>query len=139
MRVNVILFWVFAIFFGIEIVLYTVWNLLDRGKVEWVGTVAIGLCGVLAALIAFFLLRQWRSQGDQILPEDRVDANVDDGDPELGQFSPWSWWPIFLAGSVFLVFLGLAVGVWIALIGGALTAVSLVGWQFEYYRGYFAR
>jgi divalent metal cation (Fe/Co/Zn/Cd) transporter len=139
MRVNVILFSVLAAFFGIEIVLYTVWNLLDRGSVEWVGTVAIGLCGVLAAFIAFFLLRQWRSQGGDALPEDRVDANVDDGDPELGHFSPWSWWPILLAGSVFLVFLGLAAGMWIALIGGALAVVSLVGWQFEYYRGYFAR
>jgi hypothetical protein len=31
------------------------------------------------------------------------------------------------------------VGFWICFIAGALTLVAIVGWVFEYYRGYFAR
>ena len=67
----------------------------------------------------------------------RVDG--DDGDPELGFFSPWSWWPVILAAGAASVFLGLAVGIWIAIIGGGLAIIALVGWTYEYYRGYFAR
>jgi hypothetical protein len=35
--------------------------------------------------------------------------------------------------------LGVAAGAWIAFIGGGILVVSLVGWVYEYYRGYFAR
>ena len=73
------------------------------------------------------------------LPEDRLDANIDDGDAELGFFSPWSWWPILLAGWAALAFLGLAVGPWITFIGVPLALICLVGWVYEYYRGNFAR
>jgi hypothetical protein len=41
--------------------------------------------------------------------------------------------------SSFIVFLGLAAAIWIVPIGAALGAVSLVGWVFQYYRGYFTR
>jgi hypothetical protein len=34
---------------------------------------------------------------------------------------------------------GLAVGFWIAYIGVAFALICLVGWVYEYYRGYFAR
>jgi hypothetical protein len=37
------------------------------------------------------------------------------------------------------MFLGLAVGVWIAFVGAGLLVIALVGWVFEYYRGNFAR
>lgn len=79
-----------------------------------------------------------KEQGGE-LPEDRLDANIDDGDAELGFFSPWSWWPIVLAGGAALAFLGLAVGFWITFIAVPLALIGLVGWVFEYYRGNFAR
>ena len=44
-----------------------------------------------------------------------------------------------LASGAALLFLGIAVGVWIAAIGAALTLISLVGWMYEYYRGNFGR
>ncbi|MBE7195793.1 MAG: cytochrome c oxidase subunit 4, partial [Gordonia polyisoprenivorans] len=71
--------------------------------------------------------------------EDRQDADIDDGDAEQGFFSPWSWWPFMLGLSLALMFLGFAVGVWISIIGAPLVLVAVVGWQFEYYRGNFAR
>jgi nicotinamide riboside transporter PnuC len=42
-----------------------------------------------------------------------------------------------LAGAAALLFLGVAVGAWIALIGGAIGIICLVGWTYEYHRGYF--
>ncbi len=99
---------------------------------------AIGLTGLLGTLIAFYLTRATVAVGG-VLPEDRLDADIDDGDAEQGFFSPWSWWPMFLAFGAALVFLGLAVGVWVSLIGGPIAFIALVGWIYEYYRGYFAR
>jgi hypothetical protein len=140
MRANVNLLWILTVFFLVVGTIYTVWSILDpaHGKVEWAGTFAILLSGVLSGFIAFYLSAVHKGQGGEI-PEDRLDANIDDGDPELGFYSPWSWWPIMLGGSAALVFLGLAVGFWVAFIGLGIAVISLVGWVYEYYRGYFAR
>ncbi|MRX42549.1 cytochrome c oxidase subunit 4 [Agromyces kandeliae] len=140
MRANVILFWVLTGFFALSAAVYIFWTTIDEREpgVEWVGLVAISLSGVLSAFIAFYLGRVHKEQGGE-LPEDRLDANIDDGDAELGFFSPWSWWPIMLAGSAALAFLGLAVGVWISFLAIGPALVSLVGWVYEYYRGNFAR
>ena len=140
MRANVVLFWVLAAFFAVVAAGYAYWSAIDDldPGMEWAGTVALSLAAVLSAFIAFYLGRVHSAQGAE-LPEDRLDANIDDGDPELGFFSPWSWWPIMLAAAGALVFLGLAVGFWISFIGVVLFVVSIVGWVYEYYRGNFAR
>lgn len=140
MTVNVRVFWILCAFFAAATVEYTVWSLVDPAHlaVEWAGTIILGLGSVLFALIAFYLTRVRSSLGSSILPEDRVDAEIDDGDPEQGFFSPWSWWPISVAFSTGIVFLGIAVGFWLSFIGAALTVVALVGWVYEYYRGNFA-
>ncbi|MDJ0377675.1 cytochrome c oxidase subunit 4 [Cryobacterium sp. PH31-L1] len=140
MKTNVNILWILTAFFGIVTVAYVVWSLLDpaHGKVEWAGTFMLGLSTLLVAFIAFYLDKVHAAQGSE-LPEDRLDGNIDDGDPEMGFFSPWSWWPIFLAASTALLFLGLAVGIWICFIGLGLGLVALTGWVYEYYRGLFAR
>ncbi len=138
MRANVAIFWVIGAFFALADVAYIVWTIVETGEPEWVGLVAIALSAVLAAFIAFYLGRVHKAQGGE-LPEDRVDANIDDGDAELGFFSPWSWWPIMLAAAAALGFLGLAVGFWITFIAVPVVVISLVGWTYEYYRGNFAR
>lgn len=138
MKTNINIFWILVGFFALLTAVYTTWALIDTNKVEWVGTVAIGLCAVLSAFIAFYLQLVDRSSGG-LLPEDRLDADIDDGDPELGHFSPWSWWPIFLAGGVSLAFLGLAAGIWIVFYAVPLALVGIVGWVYEYYRGNFGR
>lgn len=140
MRTNVVLFWVLAVFFLLSAAVYGFWTYVADGNnhVEWVGTVTMALSAILAGFIAFYVGRVHSAQGGE-LPEDRLDANIDDGDAELGFFSPWSWWPILLAGSAALLFLGLAVGFWICFIALGIGIISLVGWVFEYYRGNFAR
>ncbi len=141
MGTNARLFWILAGFFFFADALYILWSFADPGfggEVEWVGAIAIGLSGLLAVLIAFYLGRIHATQGGE-LPEDRLDANIEDGDAEQGHFSPWSWWPITLGFSAAIVVLGLAIGPWISFIGAGLLLVSIVGWVYEYYRGYFAR
>ena len=138
MRANKNLFWILAVFCLLLSGVYIFWHILDQGTVEWVGALGIGLAGVLAAFLAFYLGRVFSAQGGD-LPEDRLDSDIDDGDPEMGFYSPWSWWPVILAGSASLMLLGFAVGTWITFIGVALVLVAIVGWVYEYYRGYFAR
>jgi hypothetical protein len=144
MRTSINLFWIIAAFAAVACTAYTVWNVLsgstnagDGGRVEWVGTVGLALTAILAVFVAFYLSRSYRSQGGA-LPEDRLDASIDDGDPEMGFFSPWSWWPLVLASSAGLVFLGLAIGPWIIAFGGGLFIIAIVGWVYEYYRKLFA-
>jgi hypothetical protein len=148
-RVNSNLFWILAAFFWAADGLYIAWNLIayntgaasaltPTSPVDWVGTVGIGLSGILGAFIAFYVGATRRAQGGE-LPEDRYDAKIDDGDPEIGYFSPWSWWPMTVAFGLALMFLGLAVGIWLMFIGGPIVAVAIIGWYYEYYRGNFAR
>lgn len=138
MKANSIVFWILGGFFFLSAVIYTLWNILVYGDVEWVGTVALVLSAVLAVFIAFYVGKTWSAQGGE-LPEDRIDGNIDDGDPEMGHFSPWSWWPLILALGAATVILGLAVGFWICFIGFPIAVIAIVGWVYEYYRGVFSR
>jgi len=138
MKTNIVILWVLAAYFVLLTAIYTVWAIIDTGELEWIGTIAIGLSAVLSSFIAFYLQIQLKNQGG-VLPEDRLDAEIDDGDAELGFFSPWSWWPVILAAGAAIAFVGLSVGIWVALYGLPLILIALVGWTYEYYRGYFAR
>ncbi len=138
MRANILLFWVLALFFLVADGVYIGWSLLAHHSIEWVGSVALGLSVVLSTFIGFYLTRVRTAQGAE-LPEDLPDSNIDDGDPELGFFSPWSWWPIVLAAAASLIMLGIAIGFWMCFIGVGVLLIALVGWVFEYYRGLFAR
>ena len=138
MKTTINLFWVLLGFFTLLTVVYVVWAIIDTGRVEWVGAVAIGLCALLSAFIAVYLRLVYRNQGGE-LAEDRLDADIDDGEAEQGFFSPWSWWPVFLAGGAALVFLGLSISFWIVAYAVPIALLALVGWVYEYYRGNFGR
>ena len=144
MRTNVGLWWLLVGFFFLMGTIYTIWSIIAHPDlewyhgIEWVGTVALLFTSLMSALIAFYVGRVHSAQGGE-LPEDVLTSDIDDGDPELGEFSPWSWWPIVLASSAALGMLGFAVGNWLLPIGIGVFLVAIVGWVFEYYRGYFAR
>lgn len=138
MKTSIGVLWVLAVYFFVLTVVYTAWSLIDTAAVEWIGSVAIGLSGVLAVFIAFYLQIQLKNQGGD-LPEDRLEADIDDGDPEIGFYSPWSWWPVIVAGGTAVAFLGLAVGFWVSMYAIPIVLISLIGWTYEYHRGYFAR
>lgn len=139
------LFTILALFCFAACATYIIWGLSDPtfgnasedGRWEPVGVIGLALVGALCSLIAFFVWRNHRSQSGTELPEDRADANIDDGEAEQGFFSPWSWWPVMLGASAALMFTGLAVGNWLCFIAVPLAAISLIGLIFEYQRGYF--
>jgi hypothetical protein len=144
-RTNTALWWILVGFFILIDVVYIGWSVLANPNIqpwykaiEWVGSIALLFGALMAAMIGFYTQRVHMAQGGE-LPEDTLTADIDDGDPELGEFSPWSWWPIVLAASAAIAAVGLAVGTWMVPIGFGVFAVAIVGWVYEYYRGYFAR
>ena len=101
-----------------------------------VGTTALALTGALAFLVSFYSL--YTAKRVYPRPEDRLNAEVDDADPEYGFFSPNSWWPLVLGFSTMVIVFGLIFAVWLIVLGAFILLIALIGWMFEYYRGAFA-
>jgi hypothetical protein len=129
-RVMTRLFGLGAVIFAIIAVVYgtffTDWD-------EPVGTAGLLLLAGMAALIAAYLWFTERHVDPQ--PEDDPFGEIAEGAGELGEFAPYSWWPMVAAGGGALVFGGAAFGIWLMLIGGAIGALGLIGWVTEFYRG----
>ncbi|WP_413320534.1 cytochrome c oxidase subunit 4 [Agrococcus sp. 1P02AA] len=138
MRANIILLGIISVFFYLCAAAYTVWSLISYDSVEWTGTLGMALTGVLATLIGFYLVLVYRGQRGEFAA-DRADGELDDDDPEMGHFAPWSWWPIGLAAALALLFFGFAGPTFLFPIGGGLLAITMVGWVYEHYRGNFSR
>jgi hypothetical protein len=116
------LFLAFAIAYG----LVTDWH-------EPVGTSALFLTFGLAAMIGAYL--SYTARHIDARPEDNPYGEIAEGAGELGEFAPYSWWPLAAAGSAAILFAGMAIGWWLVFIGAALTVLGVVGWVFEFYRG----
>lgn len=140
MKSNIVIFWVLTVYFALLGVVYTGWNYLTHARLEWAGSLALLGCAAMGAMWAYYLGLVQKKQGG-VLTEDIPDSDIDDGDPELGEFSPWSWWPMMLSASIAVFFLGLCIGFnfWMTFLSVPFILVSIVGWVYEYYRGYFAR
>jgi hypothetical protein len=123
--------------FGIGFVFYTllagVYWYFSRDEI---GTTALALTGGMAFLISFYAL--YTSKRVYPRPEDRLDAEIDEADPEYGFYSPHSWWPLAVAVATVIVVLGLIFAVWLIVLGVAALVLGMVGLLFEYYRGEFA-
>jgi hypothetical protein len=130
MKLEGLLFGIGTVFFGVVALVY--WYLSG----EVIGTTALALTGCLSFLISFYMLYAARRVGYR--PEDRLDGEIDEADPDYGFFSPTSWWPLPVALSSALIAAGFAFAVWIVLVGVGLLFISLVGFMFEYYRGAWA-
>src|SRR5699024_8759180 len=82
---------------------------------EPTGIAGLLLCAGLNVLIGGYLFQTSRRIDER--PEDDKNARIEDGDSEVGFFSPWSWWPILIGAAAGLIFLGFAVAYWIAIVG----------------------
>ena len=103
-----------AFLFGAAIV-YGLWTHGETGHLEWIGTVALILSGLLCSMCGGFFW--FVSRRIDARPEDRPEAEIADGAGEVGFFSPGSYWPF-----------GLALGMVMVVLGAA-------GLLFEYYSG----
>ena len=132
MRTNIVILLVMAAYFTVADIAYAVWTYIDGGAVEPIGTAAMALLVILAIFIAFYLNSGLRRTAT--LPEDRLDANIEDEPGEIGFFSPWSWWPFMIGASAAVAFAGLAVGWWLFIVAAPFALVGVVGFVFEYDR-----
>ena len=98
-----------------------------------VGITCLALSIGLASLVAFYLL--FTARRVEARPEDRPDAEISEGSGEVGFFPPHSWWPIAMAFAFTITCLGLIIGPFLILIGFGMLAVTVLGFQFEYYVG----
>jgi hypothetical protein len=132
MKVETWLFGAGSLFFapiGVVYGILTSWE-------EPVGPVALLLTAGLSILIGIYLFITGRRIDPR--PEDDWAAPIEAAAGEYGFFAPHSWWPLPLAASGAVVFLGLAIGWWLVIIGVGFGVIAIVGWVYEYSRGAFA-
>ncbi len=123
-----------ALFLFITATVYHIWTGNTAEGADWVGTTALvlsgGLCG-LCGLYFSFVARRIEPR-----PEDRDDAEIDEGAGDLGFFSPGSYWPVGIALSVAIAGLGAVYWApWLILVGGVAIISTVGGLLFEYYTG----
>lgn len=129
MKSEINLFVIIAIFFAVVGVAYGV----VTGWSEPVGAVALLLSSALGAMISFYLWKTARSLPER--PDDDPNGEIAQIEGAYGTFSPYSWWPLWLGLAGALVFLGIAVQMWIAVAGGVMGVWAVCGWTFEYFTG----
>lgn len=126
MKLESVLFGIVGVFVGAATIVYWEWS------GDWTGTTALTLAFTLCALLWSYLgITSRRLVGPR--PEDRNDAEVEEGAGELGFFSPHSWWPLIAAAGATLTSMGLVFGWWLTILGGAFLLYGVLGFLFEYY------
>jgi len=138
-KTNTNIFILLTFFYLVVAIAYGYWSWLaspeDNKHIEVIGTAAIGMLVFLSGFIAFYFGKAARNYTG---PEDMPEANIEDGDAEMGFFAPWSWWPLALGIGSAICFTSLAVGWWLFAIGFPLAIIALIGFVFEHSRGQHA-
>ena len=134
MRTEYKIFTLVGVFcFGAALV-YGLWTDGESGGVEWVGTVALILSGLLCSMCGGFFWFVARRIDPR--PEDRPDAEIYEGAGEIGFFSPGSYWPVGLALSAAIAAMGLVFWMWwLIALGMIMVIFAACGLLFEYYSG----
>ena len=113
---------------------YALWTRGESGHLEWIGTVALVLSGLLCTMCGGFFW--FVSRRIDLRPEDRQDAEIAEGAGEIGFFSPGSYWPFGIAAAAALAGLGLVFVMWWLVAAGLIMVIfSACGLLFEYYSG----
>lgn len=125
MRIETRLCFGSGLFLGIVCTIYWFWSNEDTGT-------ACLLFGFAAyALIGAYFFLQWRRRKGIPRPEDRDDAEMADGEGEIGFFPAASIWPAAIGlGAIFLG-VGLIYGVWYLVIGFVFVFGGVAGFVVE--------
>jgi len=106
----------------------------EVGQLEWIGFVALILCGLLCSMCGGFFW--FVARRIDLRPEDRADGEIAEGAGEIGFFSPGSYWPFGIALAASTAGLGLVFWQWwLILVGMIMVVVAACGLLFEYYSG----
>ena len=130
----------YKIFAGVAAFLFgasIVYGFYTRGTgthVEWVGTTALILSGLLCSMCGGFFW--FVARRIDLRPEDREDGEIAEGAGEIGFFSPGSYWPFGIALSAAVAGLGLTFWMWwLVALGLVAVIITACGMLFEYYSG----
>ena len=123
-----------TVFLWVIAAVYAIWTGNTTEHTDWVGATALvlsgGLCGLCGGYFWFVARRI------DLRPEDRGDAEIDEGAGELGFFSPGSYWPLGIALAAALTGFGIAFWApWLLALGGVALLITIGGLLFEYYVG----
>jgi hypothetical protein len=128
------LFGLISAFLYLAAIVYAFWTRAEGPGVEWIGTVALVLSGLLTGMCTLYFF--FVSRRIDPRPEDRPDADLSEGAGEVGFFSPGSYWPIGLALAALVAALGLVYWqVWLLAAGLIAVLGTTGGLLFEYYTG----
>jgi hypothetical protein len=127
MRLESRTFYGLTIFFFLTTIVY--WFLSEDPS----GTTILTLATLMSALLWFYL--SFTSRHTSPRPEDSKTGDIAEGAREMGFFSPYSWWPLWMGLGVSLGMVGIAVGWWLLYFAAPIAAIGVLGTVFEYYSG----
>jgi hypothetical protein len=128
------LFGLLTAFMYLAAIVYAFWTRGTGHGVEWIGTTALVLTGLLTGMctLYFFLV----SRRIEPRPEDDPDAEMTDGAGEVGFFSPGSYWPFGVGLAAVIAGIGIVYWqVWLLVAGLLAVLAGTGGLLFEYYTG----
>lgn len=130
MKVEGKLFWYLVPPFLAFWLLYGFWS----GWNEPVGWVGLLLCAGMVGMIGWYIGVTAKTL-PATRPEDDRYGHIDQVAGHYGNFAPYSWQPLWLALSGAVVFMGVAIGWWMVVLGVAMLIFSVIGWTYEYFSG----
>ncbi len=134
MRTEYKIFGLVALFLWVVAGIYAGWSKAYLGHLDWVGTIALILSGLLLFMCATYFW--FVARRIDLRPEDRAESEIADGAGEIGFFSPGSYWPFGLALSAAIAGLGIVFWMnWLLALGLIAVLVAAGGLIFEYYTG----
>ena len=96
---------------------------------EQAGTTMLALAVAAVLMVAGWLFLWSRRIGRR--PEDRGDAEPGEGAEEIGYFPASSVWPFAIACGAVVMANALVFGVWLALTGGLMVLIGVIGYAAE--------
>lgn len=134
MRTESKVFGVIAGFLVIGAVGYAWWTWYSNDRVEFAGTIALGLSAALSAMCGLYFA--FVARRIPLRPEDRDDGDIVEGAGRMGFFAPASYWPAAIGAAAGAGALGIAYGEWWLLVIGLIALLgAAAGLVFEYYAG----
>ncbi|WP_030379075.1 MULTISPECIES: cytochrome c oxidase subunit 4 [unclassified Streptomyces] len=97
---------------------------------EPAGTVALLVSCLMAAIIAFFSMVNYRRKG--LRPEDRPDSEIRERGGPVDFFPPHSPYPVVTALGVTVLAIGVVYHAWLALLGVGIAGSGVFGLAFQY-------
>jgi hypothetical protein len=134
MRTEYKIFGVVTAFLFAACAVYWWWTDIELSGPDYVGVVALALCGLLCLMCGGYFW--FVSRRIDPRPEDRDEGEIVDGAGEIGFFSPGSYWPFGVALAAVLTGIGLVyLYWWLIALGLIAVLVGAGGLLFEYYTG----